>query len=40
MVLTVVATMGLVRLAGRVYGAAVLRFGPRLGLRQLLSRAP
>ncbi|HEV3400977.1 MAG TPA: ABC transporter permease [Acidimicrobiales bacterium] len=38
--LTVVATIALVRLAGRVYGGAVLRFGPKLGMRELVSRAP
>ena len=37
--LMIVATYGLVRLAGRAYGGAVLRFGPRLGLRELLSRS-
>jgi ABC-2 type transport system permease protein len=35
--LTLVATVGLIRLAGRMYGGAVLRFGPRLGLRELVS---
>lgn len=39
-VLMIVATYALVRLAARVYGGAVLRFGARLGLRDLLSRAP
>jgi ABC-2 type transport system permease protein len=37
--LTAAATVALVRLAGRVYGGAVLRFGPRLGVRELIGRS-
>jgi ABC-2 type transport system permease protein len=35
--LTVIGTLVLVRLAGRLYGGAVLRFGPKLRLRELVS---
>lgn len=34
---TVAGTVVLVRLAARVYGGAVLRFGPKLGFRELVS---
>lgn len=34
--LTLAATYGLVRLAGRIYAGAVLRFGPKIKLRQAL----
>lgn len=34
--LTLVATYGLVRLAGRIYAGSVLRFGPKVKLRQAL----
>jgi ABC-2 type transport system permease protein len=37
MLLMVVAVVALIRLAGRVYAAAVLRSGPRVGLREALS---
>lgn len=35
-VLTLAATYGLVRLAGRIYAGSVLRFGPKVKLRQAL----
>ena len=34
--LTLAATYGLVRLAGRIYAGSVLRFGPKVKLRQAL----
>jgi ABC-2 type transport system permease protein len=34
--LTLVVTYGLVRLAGRIYAGSVLRFGPKVKLRQAL----
>ncbi|CAN5779178.1 ABC transporter permease [soil metagenome] len=35
-ILTLVVTYGLVRLAGRIYAGSVLRFGPKVKLRQAL----
>jgi hypothetical protein len=38
MVITAAATVMAIRMAGRVYEGAVLRFGPRMKLRQALRR--
>jgi ABC-2 type transport system permease protein len=38
--LMVVASIGLVRLGARAYGGAVLRFGPKLSVSELMKVRP